>query len=893
MHLVGTGVDIARAAGFTGGGSVIAVVDSGVRSDHPALSGRVLHNEVYVDPDGNDLSVDDAIGHGTWVSQVMAGAQFGEWPGGVAPGAGIVSARILSDESASSVQDVSGGDAQHAIGSPQFLAAMHADLIARGARIMNNSWGGPTWQMGGNTALYAAAYEPFVFDNDGLVVFATGNDGDADPGDLARLPSKGGERAAALERGWLAVASLDSAAFAYDGEMKLSDYSNACGVAMHFCLVAPGEVIVTGVNDAAGEPSYWIVSGTSFAAPQVSGTAALVWEAFPWFDNDLVRQTILGTATDIGAPGVDAAFGYGLLDAGRAVAGPGRFDWGDVVADFALPDGNAVYYWDNDIAGDGGLVKRGSGALVLTGDNGYRGGTAVEGGVLGMYGSLGSDVQVGAGAGFVGLGAVAGHLHNGGLVGVGGLASEHAALRIEGDYTQASDAVLALELGVSLQVGGTATLDGGGLYVAGARPGYTPAGLVNVLTAAGGLAGTFDTFGYDAERIFLEAEVVYGSDRVDLQVETFDALALSALGGFDASTTATAQRVEGAFRYLDAVLVRGDATALPDGFVHAAGAVQGTASMAMAQATLRSLSGQVHAASTALAFETIDANSRALSSRLDGLHQGARASGGWTQSLGLHGGYGASLDFDLDGSLSGHDVRVGEHGFAGVAYGQSQGQARGSAGGDSNRGRGSSAMAYAGIGDQTWYAQGGIGAGRFDQDVRRTLQLGTAFDGVRTRYSGSIASAHGEAGYRLQLGATRLSPFVGVQYAQVRRDGFVEHGGSGFGLQAGAAETERWQALAGARAARTLRLGGRRVDLDAHAHWQQTLSASGEAFQASFTGIDDWRPLAAGLHEQGGLFGVRLSTALSAGASLRMDYEQRFGGEGGARMLSASFRYGF
>jgi len=40
-----------------------------------------------------------------------------------------------------------------------------------------------------------------------------------------------------------------------------------------------------------------------------------VWQAFPYFNNDLLRQTLLGTAKDLGAPGVDAIFGYGLLDA--------------------------------------------------------------------------------------------------------------------------------------------------------------------------------------------------------------------------------------------------------------------------------------------------------------------------------------------------------------------------------------------------------------------------------------------------------------------------------------------------------------------------------------------------------------------------------------------------
>lgn len=64
------------------------------------------------------------------------------------------------------------------------------------------------------------------------------------------------------------------------------------------------------------------------------GAAALVWQAFPYFNNDLVRQTILGTATDIGEVGPDVVFGYGLLNVGAAVKGPGRFDWGNVLIEF-------------------------------------------------------------------------------------------------------------------------------------------------------------------------------------------------------------------------------------------------------------------------------------------------------------------------------------------------------------------------------------------------------------------------------------------------------------------------------------------------------------------------------------------------------------------------------
>src|SRR5690606_31553861 len=106
---------------------------------------------------------------------------------------------------------------------------------------------------------------------------------------------------------------------------------------------------------------YWRWAGTSLAAPLVSGAGALVWEAFPYFSNDNVRQTLLGTATDLGAPGVDAVFGHGALDVGKAVRGPARLDWGD----FSVSFGSGSSTWGNDLSGDGKLVKRGGGDLVL------------------------------------------------------------------------------------------------------------------------------------------------------------------------------------------------------------------------------------------------------------------------------------------------------------------------------------------------------------------------------------------------------------------------------------------------------------------------------------------------------------------------------------------------
>ncbi len=304
----------AHDQGFTGAGVTIGVVDSGIMRNHPALSGRVTQELIFVDPGTNNTSIDDVVGHGTWVSEIAAGTAFKQFPGGIAPGADLVSARIISDVEPK--DDGSGsGNPVTAADADFFGQTLNPALINAGVQVMNNSWGGIYWDTT-NASINQAfgnAYQPFVVQHGGLVVFAAGNDSKSNPSDIAALPSL----APQLEPGWLVAVAVDS-----NHPTQLASYSNACGIAMNYCLAAPGDVIVSGKDDTASSDSYYIVKGTSFAAPEVSGAAALVWQAYPYFSNDLVRQTLLGTADDLGAPGPDAVFGYGELDVGKAVNGP-------------------------------------------------------------------------------------------------------------------------------------------------------------------------------------------------------------------------------------------------------------------------------------------------------------------------------------------------------------------------------------------------------------------------------------------------------------------------------------------------------------------------------------------------------------------------------------------
>lgn len=877
-HLTAINATTAQREGYTGAGYRIGIIDSGVNRKHPGLAGRVRANLNYVNPQTNDLSVDDVVGHGTTVALLAAGGPVGQWPGGVAPGAEVVSARIINDERPDDDGSGRGNEVTGALG----IRPIHEDLVARGMRIMNNSWGGLYWTRSNVTAEIAAEYRFFIRDRDGLVVFATGNEGRDDPTDMASLPSQSGAGgtlpAADLERGWLAVAALNTTS-----PDELAYYSNACGLARDYCLSAPGTAVYPDPDNTGGSVSFYYGSGTSYAAPLVSGAAALVWEKFPYFNNDLVRQTLLGTATDLGAPGPDEVFGYGRLDVAKALRGPGKFDWGDVVVSF---EGEST--WDNSISGAGGLVKRGSGTLVIQNESTYTGQTRVEAGTLQALGGLaGSDVYVGPNGTLSGTTFLGGDLVNAGTVAVDGGFGGVGSFSIDGDYTHADGARLDLVLGYAgLTVGGTATLQGGEVRVTGVRPGYITQARENVLSTAGGVTGRFD--GLDtAPGVFLDGALVYGGYDVWLDVRRVDVSAAAASMGVDIAASGAAQRVETAFGKLDGIAAGTGLVVNPD-FARLAGDFQRTASVDMAAASLRSLSGELHGAAMAATFDALDMGRRTLSERFDRLAAGERRAGGWMEAVGgpasAIGGNGA--DAQLGGWMAGHDLRLQGNLVAGVAVAETRGNSRFEGLADRSRERQAQVQAYLGVQGEHAYLAGQVGSGQWQRQTDRQLLLGNAYHPVHADYDGSFSVAALETGWRLDAGSVSLVPYMGVEHARVRSDGFHEEGAYGFGLRSGALDARRTQALTGLRMFHDLG----RWRLQGHAEWQQTLSSAGLVPLASFVGLESWSPLAStDPSRSGGLFGVSALAWLSPRSQLGLGYDQRFGPRGDASEMSLRY----
>jgi len=118
-----------------------------------------------------------------------------------------------------------------------------------------------------------------------------------------------------------AIKGLDSTNIIYVGEVDsndtIPDWSNQAGSAHKNQFIVTSSDAITTASD--GNPS-----GNSFAAPRVAGVGALVRQKFPNLTGSQTATVILHTADDLGVPGVDAVYGHGKLNAGKALAPVGN-----------------------------------------------------------------------------------------------------------------------------------------------------------------------------------------------------------------------------------------------------------------------------------------------------------------------------------------------------------------------------------------------------------------------------------------------------------------------------------------------------------------------------------------------------------------------------------------
>jgi subtilisin family serine protease len=249
---------------------IVAVVDTGVQSDHPDLKGRLVKGMNIVDPSSPP---EDDVGHGTHVSGIIAAiVNNSEGVAGMTLNTKIMPVKVLDSSGAGSTYSVSQGI---------IWATDH------GAHIINMSLGNYSQAQFLHDAL------KYAHDHGVVLVAASGNDNTDRPGYPAAYPEV------------LAVAATDQS----EGRAEYSNYGDYIDVA------APG----TSIASTYPGSRYAALSGTSMASPHVAALASLVRAANSQLTNEEIMDLLRRTAKDLGPAGKDNDFGYGQIDVKSAL----------------------------------------------------------------------------------------------------------------------------------------------------------------------------------------------------------------------------------------------------------------------------------------------------------------------------------------------------------------------------------------------------------------------------------------------------------------------------------------------------------------------------------------------------------------------------------------------
>lgn len=283
-----------QSYGYTGWGVTVAVIDTGTDITHPDFSGAIVAEECVCTgccPDGSSRqsgygSSRDGHGHGTNVAGIVLG-RGSVASSGIAPGASLVSIKVLSDSGSGSGAD--------SVAALEYLLGSQPDV-----RIVNMSLGSPSYHTSGACDYLDAFTMAYARAIDGLrargtlVFAAAGNDGWSDG---IGLP--------ACIQNAVAVGAVYDASYGGIGWTTCTDNSTEADQVTCFSdsaanvdLLAPGAMInAAGVGGGISQ-----MGGTSQATPHAAGAAALLWHVNPYISADTVEGALKATGVSVYDP---------------------------------------------------------------------------------------------------------------------------------------------------------------------------------------------------------------------------------------------------------------------------------------------------------------------------------------------------------------------------------------------------------------------------------------------------------------------------------------------------------------------------------------------------------------------------------------------------------------
>ncbi|HEX9815778.1 MAG TPA: S8 family serine peptidase [Candidatus Thermoplasmatota archaeon] len=317
----------------TGKGVVVAVIDTGLDRDHPEFAGRILwfSDANLRDPDADGPT--DEFGHGTWSAGIIAAAaRNGQGIHGIAPDATILPIRPLDGSVEELLLDQE--PVRRIAAAVRFATAHGADVISMSLSA------GPQRELQGLDELREATKEAW---NQGIVlVAAAGNDEGRpycnEPASHAQVicvsgVMRSGQKGLRFQHDVIGMSHIMAPADNFAPEVLLQDGATLPvepGATTSGCeeaIVTTDPIFFNGTTECGGMPAgYFFATGTSIATPHVAGVAALLVEL--GLSNEEIMDRILCTADDLGEPGRDATYGYGRVNALRAVTNDRNEDCG-------------------------------------------------------------------------------------------------------------------------------------------------------------------------------------------------------------------------------------------------------------------------------------------------------------------------------------------------------------------------------------------------------------------------------------------------------------------------------------------------------------------------------------------------------------------------------------
>jgi subtilisin family serine protease len=279
--------------GATGAGVNLAIIDSGIDLTSGEFGSRISTASQDV---AGTRTVQDQDGHGTAVAFIAGGARNGRGAQGVAYDATLVVLRSDTPDSCGTGGTSTTSESTCTFDTNAIARGVDAARTA-GAKVINISLGGSAMPQNLANAIGRATATGII------VVIAAGNDGSPNVDPFAGVANN-----AAVARNLVIVAG------SVGSDDAISSFSDRAGDAAAHYLAAVGDQVRA--PDNAGTTYLW--TGTSFAAPQISGAIALLAQAFPNLTGAQIVDLLYRTARDVGAAGVDSVYGNGILDLTRA-----------------------------------------------------------------------------------------------------------------------------------------------------------------------------------------------------------------------------------------------------------------------------------------------------------------------------------------------------------------------------------------------------------------------------------------------------------------------------------------------------------------------------------------------------------------------------------------------